>query len=264
MRPAPLRSLFLLPALFLLLLGGCGGKDYASTLDKVQDRRLLVVGTEPEFPPFESRNEQGELVGFDIDLAHEIAKDLGVELRLETMAFDSLPPALGVGKIDLILSGMTATAERAKSRTFTDSYFRTQLCLLVHRDSAIEKPSDADGKRVVVKLGTTGDINAPRLFPNADVTKFDTEGACALEVIHGRADAFLYDRHSIVRHHRAHPESTRAVLEPLSEEPYAMAARLGDRVFVDWLNGFLRRIRADGRYAAMYEKHFGVPPDDPQ
>jgi len=246
----------------LVVLAGCGGKEYASTLDRVHDRGVLVVGTEPEFPPFESLDENGKLVGFDIDLARAIAEDLGVDVRFETMAFDSLPSALGVGKIDVILSGMTATAERAKSRAFTDSYFRTQLCLLVGKDAAIQKPQDADGKRVVVKLGTTGDINASRLFPRAAITRFDAEGACALEVIHGRADAFLYDRHSILRHHLAHPDTTRALLEPLSDEPYAMAVRLGDQVFVDRLNGFLQDIRKDGRYAALYEKHFGMPPDD--
>ena len=255
----------LIPLLALLLiLLGCGGKDYASTLDKVRDQGVLIVGTEPEFPPFESLDENGDLVGFDIDLAHAIAEDLGVDVRFETMAFDSLPSALGVGKIDVILSGMTATPERAQSRAFTDSYFRTQLCLLVGKDAAIQKSQDADGKRLVVKLGTTGDINATRLFPHAEITRFDTEGACALEVIHGRADAFLYDRHSILRHHHAHPDSTRALLEPLSDEPYAMAVKFGDQVFVDRLNLFLQGIRQDGRYAALVEKHFGDPPDDPQ
>lgn len=256
----PMRRALLLSLALLAL--GCGAEPYPSTLDRVLDRGVLVVGTEPEFPPFESRNANGDLVGFDIDLARAIATDLGVDVRFETMAFDSLPSALGVGKIDVILSGMTATPERAKSRTFTDSYFRTQLCLLVHVGAGIEVPQDADGKRIVVKLGTTGDINAARLFPRAEITKFDTEGACALEVIHGRADAFLYDRHSIVRHHRAHPDVTRTVLEPLSDEPYAMAVRHGDQVFVERLNAFLRRIRTDGTYATLYETHFGIPPDD--
>ena len=253
------------PLLVLLVLAcGCGGDPYGSTLERVQDGGVRVVGTEPEVPPFESLDAGGNLGGFDIDLARAIAEDLGVEVRFETMAFDSLPSALGVGKIDVILSGMTATPERAKSRAFTDTYFRTQLCLLVHSDSAIGKPQDADGKRIVVKLGTTGDMQAPTLFPRARITRLDTEGACALEVIHGRADAFLYDRHSIVRHHRAHPETTRALLDPLSDEPYAMAVRHGDQVFVDRLNDFLRRIRANGAYAALYEKHFGVPPDAPR
>lgn len=245
-----------------MLACGCGGDSYESTLDRVLDRGVLVVGTEPEFPPFESTNEKGEYVGFDMDLARELAKDLGVELRIEAMAFDSLPTALSTSKIDVIISGMTATEERAKSRTFSDTYFRTRLCLLVGKDSEIEKASDLGSKRLVVKLGTTGDINARRLFPDAQIVKFDTEGACAMEVIHGRADAFLYDQHSVERHHRNHPEVTRALLEPLSDEPYSMAVQLGDTRFVERINRFLKDSRADGRYAAIYEKHFGSAPPD--
>ena len=111
-----------------------------------------------------------------------------------------------------------------------------------------------------MKLGTTGDINAPRLFPNAKITKLETEGACANEVVTGRADAFLYDELSIIRHQRANPDTTRAILETVSEEPYAMAARLGDAKFVARLDEFLAAFRADGRYAQAHLAHFGEPP----
>jgi len=241
----------LLLACLALVTVACGGK-----------REELVVGMEPEFPPFESKNEKGEIVGFDVDLARELAKDLGKELRIEEMAWDSLPTALATGKIDIIISGMTATEERAKSRSFTEPYYHTKLCLLVNARSGIEKPDDVHGKRLAVKLGTTGDIQAQEKFADAKIVKFDAESACALEVVSGRADAFLYDRHSILRHHRNHPEATRAILEPLSEEPYAMATRLGEKEFVERLNRFIRDIKADGRYARIYEKHFGEPPEE--
>lgn len=248
--------------LSLLVLTACGQKEYVSTLDRIQERGVLVVGTEPEFPPFESTNEKGEFVGFDMDLARALAGDLGVELRIEAMAFDSLPTALSTGKIDVIMSGMTATPERAKSRTFSDTYYRTRLCLLVGKDTGINEASDVGSKRLVVKLGTTGDINAKKLFPDAQITKFDTEGACALEVIHGRAAAFLYDQHSVERHHKAHPDVTRALLEPLSDEPYSMAVRLGDTTFAGRINQFLKDSRRDGRYVEIYRKHFGNAPPD--
>lgn len=255
-----MRPLLLLAA----ALAACGRTEYASALDRVLDRKVLVIGTEPEFPPFESRNEKGEFVGFDMDMARELAKDLGVELRIEPMGFDSLPTALGTGKIDLIVSGMTATEERAKSRAFTEPYFRTELHLLVHAASGIEKLVDADGKRIVVKLGTTGDEVAKKRFPKATIVKFDAEGACALEVATGRADAFIYDRHSVLRHHRNHPETTRVILEPLpdTEQLYSMAAPHRDTKFVERLNRFLRDFRADGRHARIHEKHLGEPPND--
>jgi len=251
-------SRLLLACLALLPLA-CRGHDARSTLDALLERGELVVGTEPEFPPFESKDADGRFIGFDMDLARELAHDLGVELRIEEMAFDSLPSALATGKIDLILSGMTANAERAKSFSFTDPYFHTELCLLVRVGSGIRRKEDVKDKRVVVKLGTTGAQKAPDLFPEASITTLDTESACALQVVQGTADAFLYDRHSIVRHQRNHPKTTRALLTPLSEEPYAMAVKHGDTRFVERLNAFLRDVRADGRYARLYKKHLDAP-----
>jgi polar amino acid transport system substrate-binding protein len=246
--------------LCLALVVGCRGQDDRSTLDVVLERGELVVGTEPEFPPFESKNEKGEIVGFDMDMAKELAKDLGVKLRIEEMPFETLPTALRGGQIDLIVSGMTAKPERAKTVSFSDSYYETVLCLLVHAGSGIGKPADADGKRIAVKTGTTGESRAKELFPKAQLIPFPTEGACALEVATGRADAFLYDRHSILRHHRNTPDTTRVIDDALSAEPYAMAARLGDAKFVERLNLFLSGFRADGRYARLYEQYFGEPP----
>ena len=253
--------------LLLALGGGCGrpGERGARgsgspALGEIMRRGALVIGTEPEFHPFEYVDEQGALQGFDIDLARELAKDLGVSVRFETMAFDSLPTALQNRQIDLIWSGMTATVERAKTLLFSDFYYQTALCLLVNAGSGIAAPADANGKRLVVKLGTTGDVAVLRLFPEASVTRFENEGVCAAEVVNGRADAFLYDRHSILRHHQQNPDTTRALLEPLSYEPYAVALRQGD--FATWqvLNLFLRRIHGDGRYEALYRKHFGSAP----
>jgi polar amino acid transport system substrate-binding protein len=248
----------------LLFLAACGeAKTYDSTLDKVLDTGELVIGTEPEFKPFESKDEHGNYVGFDMDLVRELAKDLGVELRIEEMAFPALIPALKTRKIDLVISGMTATEERAEEVAFSDSYFQTGLCLLVHHESGIEKPEDADGKRIVVKQGTTGQINAPKLFPESvdSITVMQTEGECATEVALGRADAFLYDQLSVLGASKKHAKTTRPVLTPLTHEPYAMAVRHGDTKMVERLNEFLATIRADGRYQELRDTYLGELPD---
>ncbi len=257
-RPAAIPSVLALACLLL----GCGGGPEGSTLERLKARGEIRIGTEPEFPPFESKDAEGRLVGLDVDLGRALARDLGVRARFEEMAFDSLPTALATGKIDVILSGMTATPERAKSRAFSKPYYRTRLCLLVGTSTPIEKASDVDGKRVVVKLGTTGDLAAQRLFPHASIVRLDTEGACALEVVNGRADAFLYDQHSIERHHRENPDTTRALLEPLSDEPYAIACRRGDDAFRDRLDRFLDDVRADGRYQTIFRRWFGTDPPE--
>jgi len=258
-----MRALAILLSLFAVLAcSACGEtKNYDSALDKVLDTKELVVGTEPEFKPFESKNPDGEFVGFDMDMIREFAKDLGVKLTIREMAFDALIPALKTKKIDMIISGMTSTKERAEEVTFSESYFLTGLCLLVHKDSGIVKSEDADGKRIVVKLATTGAINAPRLFPNAEITPFPTEGDCANEVANGRADAFLYDQLSVVNSTKKHSKTTRAILKPLTKEPYAMAVKHGDTKMAERINEFLRKIRADGRYDKLRSIYLSELPD---
>lgn len=249
----------ILAILLVFLVAGCGSKE--SALDRVLREQVLIVGTEPTFKPFESKNEKGEYVGFDMDMVRMFAKDLGVELRIEEFDFDALIPALKTSKIDMVISGMTATKERAKTVTFSDSYFQTGLCLLVHKDSGITDAKSADGKRFVVKHATTGAINAPKLFPNAEITTMQTEGECSNEVALGRADAFLYDQLSVVNAAKKHAKTTRAILKPLTHEPYAMAVRKDDTRMVERINEFLAKIRKDGRYAKLREKYLAGIPD---
>ena len=246
----------------LLFVTACGEeKTYESTLDKVLDTKVLIVGTEPNFPPFETKNEKGEFVGFDMDMVRLLASELGVELRLEEMEFPSLIPALKTGKIDLIASGMTAKPERAKSVSFTDPYFHTALCLLVNRKSGIGSAADIGAHKIAVKQGTTGQMNAPELFPEAELVVMQNETDCSNEVAFGRVDAFLYDQLSIVKAHDKHKETTLALLEPLTKEPYSMAVRLGDQRFLDRINEFLVVIRADGRYQELRDKYLAGIPD---
>src|SRR3954463_9893873 len=143
---------------FFFLLGtlavGCSSKPG----DK------LRVGMELAYPPFEMTDEKGEPKGVSVDLARELGKFLGKEVQIQNTSFDGLIPALKTGKIDLIISSMTATAERAQSIDFSDPYLKTGLCLLVAKNSPIQSITDLDqpGKTVAVKQGTTGHNYATR------------------------------------------------------------------------------------------------------
>lgn len=242
--------------------GQAGGPQFEDTLKRITDRGELIVGVELGFEPFEGLNEKGEYEGFDIDLAREYARALEVQCRFEPMEWTALQTALSTGQIDIIWSGMTATVPRTKDRLFSDTYFRTRLCLLVRADSGIHSAKDMTGKSIAVKMGTTGENGAQLLFPDCKRVTFDDESLCATEVVAGRADAFLYDRFSIERHHKSHPNTTRIVRDVESFEPYAVAMRPGNLALWRSLNLFLERIRWDGRYVAIYKKHFGTLPDE--
>lgn len=231
-----------------------------SNLNEVIKKNKLVVGMEVEFYPFEYSNEKGEPVGFDVDIARMAAEELGVELEIRDMKFSGLIPALQGGKVDMIISGMTRTLTRAKAVSFTDPYFETGLCVLLSekRAQGVHKVEDLNhpDRIIAVKLGTTGDLVTAKLFPEARVNRYRDETACVREVVTGRADAFLYDQISIGKHHRENPDTTRAILEPFTYEPFAIAIRKGDFDFLNWLNMFLETIKRDGRYQEIYHKHF--------
>ncbi len=256
----------LLVVLSLVLLSACGGQGNEATdlwensvIRLANERGKLIIATEPTFRPFEWKNESDELVGFDIDLARMIGKELGVEVEFLSAAFTSLIPALVGGKADLIMSGMTATTERALTVSYTDPYFHTITCLLVSTSRAADVRSIADlnkaGRVIAVKEGTTGHFAAKRHCPNAKIVTTELENDAANEVAQGKADAFLYDLWSIRQHNKNHPDTTRVITTPVSREPYAIACRKGDPESIAWLNLVLRTMRLDGRLQELYEKY---------
>ncbi len=231
-----------------------------STLNQTVKRNKLIVGMEVKYFPFEYSDEKGQPIGFDVEIAQTIAKELGVEIEIKDMEFSGLIPALQSGKIDLIISGMTRTLTRAKTVSFTQPYFETGLCALLSNKRAPDvkdvKELNAPERIIAVKLGTTGDLVTGKLFPKAQINRYKEETACVREVVTGRVDAFLYDQLSIGKHQKQNPDTTHAILSPFTYEPFAMAIRKGDADFLGWLNLFLETIKADGRYNELHRKYF--------
>src|SRR3954467_2701798 len=136
-------------AVCLLLTAGCSPEA---------KREKLTVGMELSYPPFEMTDEQNRPTGVSADLARALGKYLGKEVEIQNLPFDGLIPALKTGRINLIISSMTATPERAQSIDFSDAYVKTGLCLLFGTNSNVQSIRELDqpGKTVAVKLGTTG------------------------------------------------------------------------------------------------------------
>jgi polar amino acid transport system substrate-binding protein len=116
----------------------------------------LVVGMELAYPPFETTDENGDPSGISVEMAYALGEYLGRPVRIENMAFSGLIPALSTGKIDLILSSMTITEERAQTVNFSDPYAKAQLSLLVYKDSPVQSFDDlkAEGRKLAVCAGT--------------------------------------------------------------------------------------------------------------
>lgn len=233
----------------------------ASNLRKIVQRGTLVVGMELKFWPFEYVDDQGTPQGFDVDIAKTLADRLGVKLEIKDMAWTGLIPALSAGKIDLIISGLTGTLERAKSITFSSPYYTTGLCTLLSLKKAegVTTVDDlnAEGRVIAVRSGTTADVLVGKRFPKATINRYPDETSCVAEVVAGRADAFLYDQISVAKHQRQNPETTRAILVPFTYEPFCIGLQKGDFDLWQWLEMYLTTIKNDGTLAQLYKKHFG-------
>ena len=265
--PGQVSARFVVLAVSLLSLPSCGSKETvggspdlwaSSMIRQVKKRGKLVVLMEAEFKPF-TYKQAGELMGFDVDLAREIGKELKVDVEFRERGFDFLPAELIQGKGDLIISGITMTPERALDCAFTEPYFVTKTIALLAKPRADAVKTIADlndpSHRVVVQKGSTGENSVRAHLPKATLSTFDREDLCALEVAQGRADAFIYDAYQVRTQQREHPTTTRVLEEQLSVEPYAIELRRGDPESRDWLNLLLSIMKRDGRIEALFQKH---------
>jgi polar amino acid transport system substrate-binding protein len=195
--------------------------------------------------------------GVSVALANALGEHLGRPVLIENTAFDGLIPALKTGKIDLIISSMTATEERARSIDFSDPYLRTGLCLLVGKNSSVQSAADlnARDRKIAVKKGTTGHLHAMKEFSEAQLVVLDKENACVLEVIQGKADAFIYDQMSVFQHAKRNPDTTRAILTPFKEESWAVGLRKGDDALRGHVNEFLAKFKADGGFDKLGDRY---------
>lgn len=251
-----------------------------STLEGILKRGKLRVGLEPGYMPFEMidkrgglrqrnlrsggvrfRGQQASFIGFDIDVAREMARALGVKFAPVNTAWPSIIPALNLGRFDIIISGMSVTEERKKRIDFADSYMTVGQTVLVnkkHKDVITSYKQLNDPKYTVTsKPGTTGEEAVQKFIPKCTYQPFDTELEGAMAVIKGQADAFVYDLPYNVVFMAMHGEDDLVLLDkPFTVEPLAWGIRKNDPDFLKWLNKFLKELKEDGRYDKIYKKWF--------
>jgi len=253
-----------------LAFTGCSQKN---TTTEQSDKKELVVGMELAYPPFEMTDQKGNPTGISVDLAYALGEYLGRDVRIENMAYNGLIPSLMTGKIDIILSSMTITEERKESIAFSDPYAKAYLSLLINKNSPVQKFEDlnVEGRKIAVKKGTTGHIYAEKNLPNCEIMVFDKESACVLEVVQGKADAFMYDQMTIYKNWKQNPDTTRALLEPFQDELeyWGIGLKKDDSELREQINAFLKEYKENGgfdelsmKYLAEQKKTFdelGIP-----
>jgi len=231
-----------------------------STLQQVIERGTIKIAVILSFPPFGSRNAQGEPEGYDVDMAKEVAKALGVKLEIiDTTAADRIPN-LQTGKVDLVIGNFTRNPERAKAIAFTDPYVVAGQVLLVKKGSGIKGISDLSDKTVAVNKSSTADVLITKANPKAKIQRYDTAAAALLAVKQGQADATIEDSNYLAFQAKLDPtlEVTHDSLVPLEYNGFGL--RLGDADWRGWLNLFLFETNISGTNKELYKKWFGQAP----
>lgn len=243
-------------AFFVLTLGlaGCG-KQQAPAQSKV-----LKVGTEATFPPFEFQDEKTkEYTGFDIDLAKAVGKQMGYQVEIQNMGFDGLIPALQTSSIDMIASAMSITDERAQKVNFSQPYYKSGLSIVVKKDNTtINNFKDLEGKRIAVQIGTTSAKEAQKI-KNAQVREFNSNSEAYMELVNGGADAVVNDL-PVNQYYltQTNGKDAKLVGEVANAEEYGLAVAKNNKELADKVNKALDELKKNGEYDKIYQKWFGT------
>jgi peptide/nickel transport system substrate-binding protein len=219
------------------------------------------IGTNAEYPPFESVDASGNVVGFDPDVISAIAERAGFDYEFVNTRWDGIFVALQSGEFDAVISAATITDERAEIVNFSDPYFNAGQMIAVRTEDAnqITSVADLDGRKVGVQLGTTGDMWLSD-NTNAEVVRYDEITLAFQALANGDVDAVFNDGPTSADIIQANPElGATLVGEPVTDEFYGVAVNKDQPELLAMINEGLAAIRADGTYDALYDKWFGAP-----
>jgi len=227
---------------------------FSSSLQEIQKKGVLVMGTEATFPPFEFVNEQNQIVGFDVEIGKSIADKLGVKLEVKDMAFDGLLPALNSGKFDIIIAGMTITDERKKVVAFSEKYFDAGQAIVSNdKNKKFSSIEELKGKKVAVQAGTTGDLLVSEI-DDIKVTRFSKFTEAFLELVLKRVDAVVID-YSAAEAYLKTNNKLYITSPMLSDESFGIAVKKDNMALLEIINEYICELKEDG-YSQLYEKWF--------
>lgn len=271
------KSKWLLALLILVLaigMIGCGAKTEEpvaeepaadQSLEKIIAKGELVIGLDDNFPPAGFRNEAGDLVGFDIDLASAACNKLGIKATFKPVEWDGVLLNLKNGDIDVIWNALTVTPEREKEIAFSRVYIDTRTIIIVRKDSAIAAKADLEGKIVAVQLGSSADESVKNDAISAkikEVRKFGSYAEAFLDLDAGRVDAVVTDdingRYAMAQEKISDKFKVLTDGEDFGGETFAVGMRQEDVALKDAINKALDDMAKDGTTSAISQKWFAA------
>nr|WP_180322445.1 amino acid ABC transporter substrate-binding protein [Defluviitalea raffinosedens] len=257
---------FLILSIMILSLfsTGCGKKAASKedhSLEEVKQKGVLVVGLDDTFAPMGFRDESGEIVGFDIDLAKEVAKRMGVEIELKTIDWNAKMMELNGKNIDVIWNGLSITEDRKKEILFSDVYLNNRQIIIVKNDSDIQTKADLADKVIGLQTASSAEtaVNADTEVAEKvkGISDYPTNTTVLLELEAGRVDAAVMDEVVGKYYISKKPGQFRVLEDDFGRESYGIGFRLGDQSLADEVNRIMKELKDDGTAAEISKKWFG-------
>lgn len=237
-------------AMTACVFAGCGKKEAEGYTVK---EGVLTMATNAYFPPYEYY-EGSEIVGIDAEIAEAVAKELGLELKIEDMEFDSIITAVQAGKADIGLAGMTVTDERLEFVNFSETYATGVQVVIVKEDSTIATLDDLKEKKIGVQLSTTGDIYATDEFGDDYVEQYNKGNDAVMALVSGKVDAVIIDNEP-AKSFVAANEGLKILETEYAVEDYAAAMNKDNEELLEKFNDALTKLIDDGTVAEIVEKY---------
>jgi polar amino acid transport system substrate-binding protein len=253
-----------------LMLAACGKKEEAPAPAPVASApapapaKVYVVGTDAAYAPFESQNEKGEIVGFDIEVVQAIAAKAGIEVKFVNTPWEGIFNTLQQGDRDMVVSAVTITDERKQTMDFSDPYFDAAQLIAVKQTSKVAKFADLKKLKVGVQTGTTGDEAVTKLLGKTStaIKRFESTPLALKELESGGVDAVVADNGVVIHYVANNPGGKFKTVadKEFVPEQYGIAVKKGNADLLGKLNKGLADLKADGGYAEIYKKYFGEAP----
>ena len=242
--------LLLVAAMAALVLTSCRESGSSSA---TETKQTLVMATNAEFPPYEYK-EGDKIVGIDAEVMQAIADDLGMELVIEDMEFDSIIPAVKSGKADVGAAGMTVREDRLENVDFTDTYAKAKQVVIVKEDSSIASLDDLTGKTIGVQQGTTGDIYAADEYGDENVERYSKGYEAVQALSQGKIDAVIIDNEP-AKVFVSQTPGLKMLDEPFADEEYAICVQKGNTELLNKLNASLQKLKDNGKFQEIIDKY---------
>lgn len=230
------------------------------SLELIKEKGTFVLGLDDSFPPMGYRNEKDEIVGFDIDVAKEVCKRLGVELKVQPISWDAKEQELNSYNIDCIWNGMSKTEEREKAMSLSDAYMKNSMVFVTKNNSPYNSAKDLKDKVIGVQSGSSAEeiLEASEVYKDLkDIISYEENMTAFMDLEIDQTDAVFVDEVLANYYIKSNNKDYRVINEALEEEDYVIGFRKQDTTLCAKVNEILKEMKNDGSLKEISEKWFG-------